>query len=201
MKKLKLQVQISIDGYIAPYNSQDWLVWAWGEEWTWDEPLKNYFIDLTSSISCVLLSRKMAEEGFINHWTAISKDASNPQSKFAKVIAESEKVVFSRTLKESIWPNTILAKDELVNEVMRLKETSQKDIIAYGGSSFLSSLINAELIDEYYLFVNPVALGNGLKIFNEKTNLKLNEAKAFSCGVTVLKYVPAGGRVKYNHSL
>jgi dihydrofolate reductase len=191
MKKLKLQIQISIDGYIAPYNNQDWLVWAWGKEWTWDEQLKNYFIQLTSSISSVLLSRKMAEEGFINHWTSVSKEAGNPQSNFARIIAESKKVVFSRTLKDSIWPNTILAKDELVNEVMTLKRTSHQDIIAYGGASFVSSLINADLIDEYYLFVNPVALGNGLKIFNERTNLKLVEAKTFSCGVAVLKYVPA----------
>ncbi|MBT1695543.1 dihydrofolate reductase family protein [Fulvivirgaceae bacterium PWU4] len=191
MKKLKLQVQISIDGYISPYNSQDWLVWAWGKEWTWDEALQNYFIHLTSSISCVLLSRKMAEEGFIDHWAAIGQDAANPQSTFARIIAASDKVVFSRTLKASTWPNTTLARNELVNEVMTLKKTSHKDLIVYGGSSFVSSLISAELIDEYYLFVNPVALGNGLKIFNERTNLKLMEAQAFSCGVTVLKYVPA----------
>lgn len=191
MKKLKLQVQISIDGYISPYNSQDWLVWGWGKEWTWDEALQKYFIHLTSSISCVLLSRKMAGEGFIDHWTAISKDAANPQCTFARIIAEADKVVFSRTLKASTWPNTILATGELVNEVMTLKKTSHKDIMVYGGSSFVSSLISAALIDEYYLFVNPVALGSGLRIFNERTNLKLMEAKAFSCGVTVLKYVPA----------
>jgi dihydrofolate reductase len=191
MKKLKLQIQISIDGYISPSNNQDWLVWAWGSDWTWDESLRDYFIRLTTSISCVLLSSKMAQEGFIDHWTAVSLEADNPQSAFARIIAASKKVVFSRTLKNSVWPNTILAKGELVEEVMALKKTSHKDLIVYGGSSFVSALIQAELIDEYYLFVNPVALGSGLKIFNERSNLKLVEAQAFSCGVAVLKYVPA----------
>jgi dihydrofolate reductase len=191
MKKLKLQIQISIDGYISPYNSQDWLVWAWSSKWTWDELLKDYFIRLTSSISTVLLSSKMAQEGFIDHWTAVSKEASNPQSAFAKVITTSKKIIFSKTLKASPWPNTILAKGNLIEEVMALKKTSNNDIIVYGGASFVSSLIEAALIDEYYLFVNPVALGNGLKIFNERTNLKLVNAQAFACGVSVLNYVPA----------
>src|SRR5882672_491385 len=104
MKKLKLQVQISIDGCISPHNSQDWLVWGWGNEWTWDGALQVYFNQLTSSISCVLLSRKMAQEGFIDHWTAMGRETGNPQSIFAKVITESDKVVFSKTLEASIWP-------------------------------------------------------------------------------------------------
>jgi dihydrofolate reductase len=190
MKKLKLQMQISIDGYVSPLNDQDWLIWSWGNEWTWDKSLKDYFVRLTKSIGCVLLSSKMAQEGFIDHWTRVSKEADNPQSAFAKVIAEADKVILSRTLNSSPWPNTVLAKGDLVKEVLDLKKTSDKDIIVYGGSAFVSALIQAQLIDEYYLFVNPVALGNGLKIFNERTNLKLVEAQAFSCGVAVLKYMP-----------
>jgi dihydrofolate reductase len=190
MKKLKLQIQISVDGYISPDNHQDWLVWGWGKEWTWDPALQEYFKDLTTSISCVLLSRKMAEEGFIDHWTSVAKEKENPQSAFAQIITESDKVIFSRTLETSVWPNSVLAKGDLVDEVMTLKKTSHKDIIVYGGSSFVSSLINAGLIDEYYLFVNPVALGKGLAIFKERTNLKLMDAQAFSCGVTVLKFIP-----------
>jgi dihydrofolate reductase len=190
MKKLKLQMQVSIDGYVSPLTREDWLVWAWGKEWTWDEALQNYFIELTSSISSVLLSGSMAKEGFIDHWTAVGKETNNPQSAFAKIITEADKIILSRTLKSSGWPNTVLAKGDLVKEVNTLKKTSSKDLIAYGGASFVSALINAELIDEYYLFVNPVALGSGLKIFNEKTDLKLVEAQAFACGVTVVKYVP-----------
>ena len=189
MKKLKLQIQVSVDGYISPLNNQDWLVWGWGKEWTWDDALKEYFNDLTASISCILLSRKMAQEGFIDHWTSIAKETENPQWAFAKIIAEADKIIFSRTLETSIWPNSILAKGDFVEQVMTLKRTSSKDIIVYGGSSLVSSLIRAGLIDEYYLFVNPVALGSGLTIFNARTNLKLMEARAFSCGVTVLKYV------------
>ena len=190
MKKLKLQMQVSIDGYISPLNHEDWLVWSWGSKWTWDDALRDYFTDLLKSISCVLLSRKMAQEGFINHWTSVANEMENPQSAFARIIKESDKVIFSHTMETAVWPNSTLAKGDYVNEVMTLKRKSKKDIIVFGGSTFVSSLISAGLIDEYYLFVNPIALGTGLKIFNERIDLKLITAQSFSCGVTVLKYVP-----------
>lgn len=66
MRKLTLEVQMSVDGYIAEKNGNtDWMVWNWGDEWNWDDELKKYHTDLTKSVDGILLSRKMAEAGFI----------------------------------------------------------------------------------------------------------------------------------------
>jgi dihydrofolate reductase len=192
MRKLKLQVQISIDGFIsAEDGSTDWLVWNWGPVWNWDDELKKYFNDLTDSVDCVLLSRKMAVEGFIDHWAKVAQNPNDPQFTFSSNTTKSRKVVFTKSLKQSTWDNTVLAKGDLVKEVMALKNEQGKDIIVYGGASFVSALIKAGLIDEYYLFVNPAALGKGLPIFSTLDNtmkLSLVKARSYDCGVAVLKY-------------
>lgn len=189
MRKLKLQVQISIDGYIADKEGKtNWMIWNWGLDWTWDKALQEYFIQLKSTVDCVLLSRKMAVEGFINHWAQVAQNEAGPQYAFATKINNAHKVVFTHTLDQSIWPDTTLAKGNLIEEVDRLKQQNGEDIIVYGGASFVSSLIEADLVDEYYLFVNPVALGSGAAIFNTQSGLNMVSSQAYPCGISVLKY-------------
>jgi dihydrofolate reductase len=190
MRKLKLQVQVSVDGYIADKNGKtDWMIWNWGPEWTWDNELKKEFIALKSTIDTVLVSRKMAEEGFIQHWANIPVDS--PQYAFSKNITAAHKVVFTKTLFESTWPNTVLAKGKLSEEIRRLKSQPGKDMIVYGGSSFVSSLIKENLIDEFYLYVNPIVLGKGLEIFTKiehRLPLTLISTKSYTCGMAVHHY-------------
>jgi dihydrofolate reductase len=191
MRKLKLQVQLSVDGYLASVDEKtDWFVWNWGEPWTWDEELKKYHNDLTSSVDCILLSRKMAVEGFVHHWAAAALRGGD-QSRFAKKIGDAKKIVFSKTLDKSVWDNTTIAKGNFVDEINELKRQEGKDIIAYGGATFVSSLIRARLVDEYHLFFNPVVLGKGLPIFGElDTPMNLNpvSAKKYPSGMTVVRY-------------
>src|SRR6478735_460697 len=188
MRKLKLQVQISIDGYIADTAGKtDWMVWNWSEDWTWDKELQYDFTELKTSIDTVLLSRKMAKEGFIDHWASVAKKSDDPQAGFARSITAAKKVVFTKTLEKSEWENTLLAKGNLVDEVNALKQQEGKDLIVYGGATFLSSLIEADLIDEYYLFVNPVALGEGIGMFTKKHKLKAEFSHTYACGITVMK--------------
>jgi dihydrofolate reductase len=193
MRKLKLQVQISLDGYIADLNGKtDWMVWNWGEHWTWDNQLQKDFNELTTSVDCILLSRKMAEEGFINHWATMAENSTNPQSVFAKNITDASKVVFTQTLEKLIWLNTSLAKGNLIDEIHQLKNKNGKDMIVYGGAGFVSSLIQTDLIDEFHLFVNPTVLGKGLSIFKDldkKLDLTLVKSTPFKCGITVLTYL------------
>jgi dihydrofolate reductase len=191
MRKVKLQMQLSLDGYAAAADGRlDWLIWDFGKDWIWDEELRTYHTGLTASIDCVLLSRKMAEGGFIGHWAEMAENTGHPQAVFAGNIARAKKVVFTKTLDRSVWENTSLAKGDLAAEVNALKMQAGKDIIVYGGASFVSALIQARLIDEYHLVINPTVLGTGMAIFTEagRMGLTLTDARPYACGVAVLIY-------------
>jgi hypothetical protein len=85
----------------------------------------------------------------------------------------------------------VLATGGLVDEISVLKAQPGQDIIAYGGATFVASLIQRGLIDEYYLFVNPAEIGHGLAIFSElggKQELTLVDVIPFACGIVVLHY-------------
>ena len=193
MRKLKLQMQLSIEGFVAgPNGEMDWMTW------NWDDEIKNYVNDLTDSIDCILLGGHMPA-GFIPYWESVVADKENPQNRgigeyeFGKKMVNTPKVVFTKTIEKSIWNNTVLAKGDITEEVNRLKAQNGKDIIAYGGANFVSNLIKYNLIDEYHLFINPTAIGNGMTIFKEisqKLNLKLMKANPFDCGIVVLCYEP-----------
>jgi dihydrofolate reductase len=116
-RKLLLQMQMSMDGYIADRDGgMDWMVWSYGSDWTWDTQLRNYHTNLMASIDCILLSRKMAVQGFNDHWAALAQRPDNPQSTFAECLTKADKVVFTKTLARSAWDNTILANGNLVDE-------------------------------------------------------------------------------------
>jgi dihydrofolate reductase len=187
LRKLKLQVQMSIDGYIAgPNGEMDWLVW------NWDDKLKEYVNELTESVDSILLGRKMTE-GFISYWSDVMAKPDHPDYAFAKKMIETPKVVFTKTLNKSKWVNTDIATGDLTDEINKLKRKERKDIIVYGGASFDSSLIKAGLIDEFHLFVNPAAIGNGMTIFkdlNEMQKFTLVKSIAFDCGIVFLHYEP-----------
>jgi dihydrofolate reductase len=94
-------------------------------------------------------------------------------------------------MRKSPWPNTALAAGPLADEIQELKMQNGKDLIVYGGSSFVSSLIKEGLIDDYHFFVNPVALGKGEPIFNKLNNwkkLKLKRCIPYPSGIVMLNY-------------
>ena len=184
MRKLKLQVQMTVDGYIAGLNGEmDWMIF------NWDNELKQYVKEITEPVDCIVLGRKLAQ-GFIPHW------ASEPEGEDAWGVDKmnnTTKVIFTKTLDKSEWKNTVLAKGDLVDEITKLKKQDGKDIIAYGGATFVSALIKQGLIDEFHLFINPTAIGNGMTIFKEldsKQNLTLVKSTSFDCGIVVLNYEP-----------
>jgi dihydrofolate reductase len=181
MRKLKLQVQITVNGLVAgPNGEMDWTAFEW------DKELKKYVGVLTEEVDCIVLGRKLAE-GFIPYWT------SHPEQEGAEKFINTNKVVFTKTLEASEWENTILAKGDLVEEINRLKSQNGKDIIAYGGARFVSALIKNGLVDEFFLFVNPSAIGVGMPIFSDlgsTLDFKLIEAVPFECGMAVLRYEP-----------
>ncbi len=187
MRKLKLQVQLSIDGFVAgPNGEMDWMTWGM------DAALLKYINDLTDSVDCILLGRKMTD-GFVNYWQSVMQNPDSPEFPFAKKMCDTPKVVFSKTLERSEWDNTTLAKGDITDEVNRLKGEPGKGIIVYGGAEFVSNLIKHNLIDEYHLFINPAIIGNGMSIYKnieKRMNLKLVKASSFDCGIVVLHYEP-----------
>lgn len=189
MRKLKVQVQLSVDGFMAgPDGEMDWLAWEW------DDDLKDYVGTLMEPVDCIVLGRKLAQ-GFIPHWAGVAANPDNPEQAAGVKFTDTPKVVFSKTLDQSEWANTVLAKGDLVDEITALKQQDGQDIIAYGGAAFVSALVKHGLVDEFYLFVNPTAIGNGLSIFKAlegKQALTLVRATPFACGIVVLHYALAG---------
>jgi len=98
---------------------------------------------------------------------------------YAKIFVDTPKIVFSRTTTGVNGQNVKVENGDLVEAVNKLKNQSGKNIIVYGGANFVSNLLKNKLVDDLYLFVNPVAIGEGLKIFREKTKLKLVQSTSF----------------------
>jgi len=136
---------------------------------------------------------KYGSNGFIPHWQNAVSYPSNSKYEGGLVYTKMPKVVFTKTLEECEWENTVLAKGDLVEEIQRLKSQPGNDIIGYGGAGFVSNLIKNNLIDDYFLFVNPVVLGSGMSIFGgRETALLFNlvSAQVFDCGIVVQHFQP-----------
>jgi dihydrofolate reductase len=185
MRKLRLQVQMSVDGCIAgPNGEMDWMFGLL------DDELIKYAYKITESVDTILMGRKMTDV-FISSWLDVMNKPDDPWYAFSKKMIEIPKVVFTKTLNKSKWINTDIATGNLIEEVNKIKNQNGRDIVVYGGASFDSSLIKEKLIDEFYLFINPVAIGNGMTIFkdlNEIQKYTLIESKAFESGIVLLRY-------------
>src|SRR5436309_9714594 len=184
MRKLKLQMQMTINGYVAgPNGENDWMTW------NPDSELLAFMNSLIDSSDTLLLGRKLVTGGFIEFWeNALDK---NPETPFAKKIVDIPKVVFTKTLDKSSWNNTTLAKGNLADEIADLKKQNGKDILVFGGAGFVSSLIKEGLIDEYHLIVNPTAISSGMTIFNSLDTIQKCspiQSKLYPGGKTVLSY-------------
>ena len=194
MNKLILETQISIDGYIADKNGDTgWMIWNWGQDWNWDKDLQAYHTNLNKSVNSILISSQMAQEGFNAHWKQVTQDPTDTRFEFANHIVNSKKFVVSRTLTAETeipggWQNVSVLKGNLEDAVTDLKSQNNGNIIVYGGATLVSSLINSNLIDEYHLIINPIALGQGLPVFKKLTNLKMVNSKPFECGIIVNFY-------------
>ena len=187
MRKLKLQVQMTIDGFVAgPDGELDWM-WIPGER---DESLFWKVIELADSCDTILLGRKMTRE-FIDHWeNVVDNQPGSPEQSLAQRMVNMRKIVFSQTQTAINGRNLEVENGDLVAAIQALKKEPGKDIIVYGGANFVSSLVSQNLIDEYFIFRNPVAIGNGLSIFKEKKLLKLDSSTSYKNGKILNKYLP-----------
>ena len=109
----------------------------------------------------------------------------------AEGMNRSEKIVFSRTLKEAHWQNTKIISTGMVEEVKKLKASAKKDMVILGSGSVLTQLAEAGLMDSYQFLLDPVALGAGTTLFNgmnRALNLTLTSSRTFKSGAVLLSY-------------
>ena len=184
MRKLKLQMQITVDGFVAgPEGQLDWMTFDM------DDRLLKLINHLTDTSDTILLGRKMTA-GFISYWEGVQPQS--PEYSFAQKMVDTPKIVFSKTLTRIDGKNVRVENGDLVQAVNRLKSLPGKDIVVYGAATFVGSLIEHDLIDEVNFFVNPVAIGRGMQVFQDRRPLRLNAATAYPCGIVVHTYAPAG---------
>lgn len=184
MRKLKLQMQITVDGFVAgPEGQLDWMTGAM------DERLLSFINHLTDTSDTILLGRRMTE-GFIKYWEQVITQPNSPWYSLGQKMVSIPKVVFSKTVNRVDGQNVRVENGPIVEAVNRLKSHVGKDIVVYGGATFVSSLIENRLIDELNLFVNPVAIGKGMQVFGARRPLKLTASTAYASGIVVNTYEP-----------
>lgn len=188
MGKLILQVQVSVDGYIAGENGElDWVLYEWTDD------IKNYVDEITKPVETILLGRNLAA-GFIPHWKSVADDPTHPEHDAGILFSRTKKIVFSKSMTQSEWENTEIENGDFAARINSVKSQTRGDLIAYGGGRFVSFLIKEKLVDELHLFINPAILGKGMPIFQEVDalqKLSLVSSKQFDCGIIVLVYKPA----------
>ncbi len=166
MRKLKLQVQMTVDGFVGgPEGQLDWMTR------NLDEGVIARIVQLTDTSDTILLGRKMTA-GFIDYWEAVQPQS--PEYVFARKMVDTPKVVFSKTLTRVAGKNVRV----------------EKDIVVYGGATFVSALIEHDLIDELNIFVNPVVIGRGMRIFKDRKPLRVTGSTAYPGGVVINTYQP-----------
>jgi len=178
MRKVILQMMVSLDGYVAGPDGD--LSWVFGGL---DDELRGWIVDSLAGIDTQLIGRTAYQEQE-GYWPT----ATEP---LADIMNSSEKIVFTETLKSFGWSNSRAATGSPAEEIARLKAEPGGDIYVPGGASFAQSLSAQGLIEEYRLVVMPVAVGGGLPLFAKPVSLKLLDSRAFNTGAVVLVYETA----------
>jgi dihydrofolate reductase len=183
MRKIIVHIGVSLDGFFeGPNREIDWhLV---------DEELHAYFNDGLRTMSAFLEGR-ITYEGMEEFWPTADQDPdADPMTvDFAGIWRDTPKIVFSRTL-DRVGPNATVRREVDPAEIRALKQQPGGDM-TLGGPDLAETFRQHDLIDEYRLFVNPVLLGDGHRLFGKSdapTNLRLAETRAFGNGVVMLRY-------------
>lgn len=186
MRKVVLFVHISLDGYAAGPNGElDWI--------PYDDELQEYYVsEIESHVGSPMYGR-VTYQGMESYWpTVLTDPSSNEKDRaHAQWLEDVTKIVFSTTLKEVSWKNSVLIRDNIASEIAKLKKQRGKDLVIYGSPGFAKTLMQLDLIDEYRLTVSPVILGNGIPLFtntSDMTKLKLLQSRKFNSGVVALSY-------------
>jgi len=185
MRKIISFVHISLDGFVAgPNGEMNWI--------KIDEEIFDHVGKRISKTDTALYGRKTYEM-MENYWPAAGNKpgASKHDIEHSAWYKKTHKVVLSRTLREADLTNTTIISDNVSDRINEIKKQAGSEILLFGSPTATHSLIQQNLIDGYWLFVNPIILGEGIPLFKnvqDKTKLKLLTTRQFTCGVTELNY-------------
>ena len=157
-----------------------------------DEEIHDHYKELLGQGDTVLYGRTTYQ--LMEFWRTLLENPSEDKSMndFAVAIDRIPKIVFSRTIKNVDWKSATVAKRDLKEEVLDLRQQPGKDILV-GSRSLIIQLLNLNLIDEFQLCIHPVVAGSGLPLFEnikDSTVFKLIKTKKFSGGAITLYYEP-----------
>src|SRR3979409_2026085 len=178
MRKIISFMHISLDGFVAGLNGEmDWI--------KVDEEIFDYVGKRISEGDTALYGR-VTYQMMENYWpTAADKPtASEHDSEHSKWYSEVHKVVLSKTTKDAGLTNTKIISDNLSDRINEIKQQAGEETLLFGSPTATHSLIQLNLIDGYWLFVNPIILGCGIPLFvdiKEQIKLKLLTTRQFTC--------------------
>jgi dihydrofolate reductase len=188
VRKIIAALQVSLDGLIeGPNGELDWVS-------SWEDPF-----DIAGKIDAFILGARMYP-GYEQYWQAVldnpsgilpftGRPATQGEIEYAEFAGRTPHIVVSSTLQTASWTNTRIVRG--LEDIRRSKEAPGGDMHAVGGASLVSSLMNAGLVDEIRLVVQPILLGCGKALFkdlNERHALTLLAARPLKAGAVTLSY-------------
>jgi len=185
MRKLIFFMHTSLDAYVAgPNGEMNWI--------KVDESIFDFVATMTDKADTALYGR-VTYEMMQSYWPTAGDEpnASKHDKEHSAWYNKVSKVVLSKTMNDSGLHNTQIISDQLSDNINKLKHQEGKNILIFGSPRASQSLLKEDLIDEFWLFVNPIILGQGMPLFKDITStikLKLVESKTFACGVIGLHY-------------
>jgi dihydrofolate reductase len=185
MRNLIFFMHTSLDGFVAGLNGE--LNWI-----NLDEAMFDFVATMTDQADTALYGR-VTYEMMQSYWPKAGEqpNATKHDKEHSTWYNKVSKVVLSKTIQETGLHNTKVIGDQLSENINKLKQQDGKNILIFGSPGASQSLLNQGLIDEFWLFVNPVILGQGMPLFKNitgTTKLKLVESKTFACGVIAIHY-------------
>jgi len=185
MRNLIFFMHTSLDGFVAgPNGEMNWI--------KVDEEIFDFVATMTDQADTALYGR-VTYEMMQSYWPKAGEQpgASKHDKEHSAWYNKVSKIVLSKTISEKGLENTIVISDQLAANINKIKKQDGKNILIFGSPGASQSLLNQGLIDEFWLFVNPIILGQGMPLFKDitgTTKLKLAESKTFACGVIALHY-------------
>jgi len=191
MRKVILSMQMTLDGFsTGPNDEMDYLP-SFTNEMMWKDLHQEMWRNLEAADTFILGRRTY--QIWEKYWPAAANNSKSTESdiRFSRFADETQKIVISNTLDRVEWKNTRLIKDNITEEIQKLKQQPGKNLIVAGGATVAQTFASLGLIDEYLIVVHPVILGKGkllLKDLNVRQNLKLIGTRTFNSGAVELLY-------------